>query len=320
MFEDVVGLGRSLNVKANGSIAPVALGPVASLRALKALREGDFDVVHLHEPFAPGASYACLVVGRHPRVGTFHRSGGSALYTALGPLVRALAGRLQVRCAVSEAALETAQKVLGGTYQLVGNGVEVERFSEADPWPTVGPTVMFVGRHDKRKGLAVLLDAFSRVENPRAICWVAGLGPETARLREQYPPSATLHWLGRIDDGELARRLRGSQVACFPSLGGESFGVVLLEAMAARSAILASDLVAYRSVAQGFARLVDPGDVPGFASELEAMLRDAESREGLSSESALDAGSAHAACWSMASVAERYVPIYEEAIALARGR
>ena len=165
--ENLVGLGRSVRVRSNGSIAPIALGPTASVRAIAALRVGQFDVLHLHEPLAPGASYACLCMSRPVKVGTFHRSGESALYSLLRPLARGFADRLQVRCAVSQEALSTAKKALGGTYELIGNGVEVDRFSDADPSPTDGPTVMFVGRHEKRKGLAVLLDAFSRVKNPR---------------------------------------------------------------------------------------------------------------------------------------------------------
>jgi phosphatidylinositol alpha-mannosyltransferase len=310
----VVGLGRSLPVRANGSVAPVALGPTASVRALRALRQVRFDVVHLHEPLAPGASYALLTLSGRPMVGTFHRSGGSVLYTVLRPAARALAARLEVRCAVSEAARDTAEKALGGRYEIVGNGVDVERFSEADPWPTEGPTVMFVGRHEPRKGLAVLLEAFSRVDKPRAVCWIAGQGPETARLKEAYPPSRSFLWLGPIDDAELARRLRGAQVACFPSLGGESFGVVLLEAMAAGSAIVASDLPGYRSVADRCVRFVRPGDVGELASGLRIALADAERDDGASSPDALEAGRAHAAGFSMAIMAGCYVSVYEEAI------
>ena len=173
---------------------------------------------------------------------------------------------------------------------------------------------MFVGRHEKRKGLAVLLDAMGRVNNPRAVCWVAGQGPETARLKEQYPSSDSLVWLGRIGDNELAMRLKGSQVACFPSLGGESFGVVLLEAMAARSAIVASDLPGYRAAAEGHAQLVTPGDSKALAEQLETSLSDAESEKGGSSRRVLDAAFAHASSRSMSAVAKRYLTVYEEAI------
>jgi phosphatidylinositol alpha-mannosyltransferase len=312
--QGIVGLGRSVRVRANGSVAPVALGPAASVRAVMALRAGHFDVLHLHEPLAPGASYACLAVRQPAKVGTFHRSGESVLYSVLGPLARGLAGRLQVRCAVSAEARSTAERALGGTYQLIGNGVEVERFSRANPSPTRGPTIMFVGRHEKRKGLQVLLDAMSRVDNRRAVLWIAGVGPETERLMELYAPSDSLVWLGRISDDEVASRLRGSQIACFPSLSGESFGVVLLEAMAARSAIVASDLPGYRAAAQGHASLVDPGDSRALARQLDISLRDAESGTGGSSPGTLDAAFAHAASRSMSAVAVRYVSVYEEAI------
>jgi len=313
--DEIVGLGRSVRIRANGSIAPVALGPTASIRALAALREGQFDVLHLHEPLAPGASYACLFAGRPAKVGTFHRSGESVFYSALRPVARALAGRLQVRCAVSAEAMTTAQRALGGTYELIGNGVDFGRFSTAHPWPTDGrPTVMFVGRHEQRKGLSVLLDAMSRLSNRRAVCWIAGSGPETSRLKERYPSSDSFVWLGPIDDDELASRLRGAEIACFPSLGGESFGVVLLEAMAARSAVVASDLPGYRAAAKGHAQLVVAGDPAALAEQLEISLADAEAARGGSSDLALDAAFAYASSRSMSAVVKQYLSVYEEAI------
>jgi phosphatidylinositol alpha-mannosyltransferase len=310
----VISLGRSVPIHANGSIAPVALGPKASLRALRALRSSRFDVLHIHEPLAPGASYACLVFASQPKIGTFHRSGSSALYTVLGPVARPLADRLRIRCAVSEDARETARKALGGDYEIVGNGVEYERFATADPWPTEAPTVMFVGRHEKRKGLRVLLDALARLADTEVVCWIAGHGPETDELMKRHPESRTVRWLGRIDDKTLARRLRGADVACFPSIGGESFGVVLLEAMAARSAVLASDIPGYRSAADGFARLVSPGDPVALAAALEVTLSDSSSGLGLSSPRSLDLASAHAEASSMPAIATRYVSLYESMI------
>jgi phosphatidylinositol alpha-mannosyltransferase len=210
--------------------------------------------------------------------------------------------------------MTTAKRALGGTYELIGNGVDFGRFSTADPWPTDGPTVMFVGRHEQRKGLSVLLDAMSRVSNRRAVYWIAGSGPETSRLKEQYPSSDSLVWLGPIDDDELASRLRGAQIACFPSLGGESFGVVLLEAMAARSAIVASDLPGYRAAAQGHAQLVAAGDPAALAEQLEISLAAAESARGGSSDLVLDAAFAYASLRSMSAVAKQYLTVYEEAI------
>jgi phosphatidyl-myo-inositol alpha-mannosyltransferase len=310
----VISIGRSVPIHANGSIAPVALGPKASLRALKALRSLRCDVLHIHEPLAPGASYACLAFGSIPKIGTFHRSGSSLLYTVFGPVARRLAGHLRIRCAVSADARDTAQKALGGEYEIVGNGVDYERFAAAEPWPTEAPTVMFVGRHEKRKGLRVLLEAFKGLADTEAVCWVAGQGPETDGLKQLYPESHSVRWLGRINNQTLAGRLRGADVACFPSIGGESFGVVLLEAMAARSAVVASDLPGYRSAGEGFARLVAPGDPIALGAALEVALSDATSGLGLSSSRSLDLASAHAETSSMPAIAARYVSLYRSMI------
>jgi len=313
-----VSLGGSVSLRANGSIAAVAPGPKASLRALRALRTGRFDVLHLHEPFAPGASYACLALARVARVGTFHRSGDTALYRVLGPLARWGAERLQVRCAVSPQARSTVAHALGGTYELVANGVDSERFERAQPWPTEGPTVFFVGRHEHRKGLALLLGAFAGIREPGAVLWVAGEGPETEALKRRFAPGDSVEWLGRIGDAEVARRLRGAHVVCFPSLGGESFGVVLLEAMSARTAIVASNLPGYRFAAGGHADLVAPGDLLALRTALRNSLSDALKGTGRSTAEALEAAAAHARCFSMTAIAARYESIYEEAVDLWR--
>ena len=161
---DLVATGRSVSLPANGSMAPVSLSVLSAARALHSLRSMSFDVVHVHEPFTPGLPYG-LLVGRDipPMVATFHRNGGSALYTLLGPLVRRLAGRLAVRTAVSEAARATASHALGGTYEVGFNGIELDRYRDVVPWPTDRPTILFLGRHEERKGLRVLLEAFDRL-------------------------------------------------------------------------------------------------------------------------------------------------------------
>jgi phosphatidylinositol alpha-mannosyltransferase len=314
---ELVALGRSLPVPANGSVAPVSLGPVGMGRAVRAIRHGDVDVVHLHEPLAPGAGYACLVGCPQPKVGTFHRCGASTAYRVLGPLARVAAGRLAVRCAVSPEAMATARDALGGRYEIVGNGVELDRFASAEPWPTDGPTVLFVGRHERRKGLGVLLDAFGRpgLDDHAATLWVVGHGPETDSLQARTPRGTSVRWLGRVDDHELASRLAGADVLCAPSLGGESFGMVLLEAMAARTAVVASDIPGYAFVAAGVARLVAPGDATALADALAAALADAVAGTGASAPAALDRAFAHASTWSMARLAERYGEIYDGVLA-----
>jgi phosphatidyl-myo-inositol alpha-mannosyltransferase len=278
---DLVSTGGSVSLPANGSVAPVAISPVGTGRALRTLQSIRFDVVHVHEPFAPGLPYG-LLVARHvpPLVATFHRSGGSVLYTVLGPLARRLARRFAVRAAVSEAARSTAFDALGGSYEVGFNGVEVERFEGVEPWPTDRPTILFLGRHEERKGLGTLLDAFESIPaDPHTgaatrppLLWIAGDGPLTESLRRVHPPSADILWLGVLPEEEKVRRLVAADVLCAPSLGGESFGVVLLEAMAARTVVVASDIDGYRDAADGHAVLVAPADRRSLAEALSGVL------------------------------------------------
>ena len=316
-----VDAGRSSSLRANGSVAPVALSPRWAGRALEALRARQVDVVHLHEPFAPGLPYALLTArDAPPLVGTFHRSGGSVLYSVLAPLARPLARRLAVRCAVSEAAAATAADALGGTFEVLFNGIEVDRLEGIEPWPADGPTVLFLGRHEERKGLSVLLDAWPRVvaahvgPGPAPVLWVAGDGPATESLRARHPGSATLRWLGVVDEREKDRRLVVADVLAAPSLGGESFGLVLLEAMAARTVVVASDIDGYRQAAGGLAVLAAPGDPDALAAALSGVLDGRLATDGDGREGWLEEGAARAAGWSMASLAERYEELYARAV------
>ncbi|HEY5025421.1 MAG TPA: glycosyltransferase family 4 protein [Acidimicrobiales bacterium] len=312
----VVRLGGSTGLRANGSVAPVALGPGAAVRAVRAVRGGGFDVLHLHEPLAPGPGYACLLACALPKVGTFHRAGASVAYRLLGPVARPMARRLAARCAVSAEARATAHHALGGSYEIIGNGVDVDRFSTAPPAPTSGPTVLFVGRHEERKGLGVLLEAISRLEPGLDLTvWVAGEGPDTESLRRRHGADERLVWLGRIDDAALASRLAGAHALCAPALRGESFGVVLLEAMAARAAVVASDLPGFAAVVAGHGVLVPPGDVTALARAVETVARDAATGTGWCAPAALDAAFAHASQWSMPTMAERYLAVYERVLA-----
>ena len=317
---DVVVVGRPTGVRSNGSVAPVALSPMAAVRAERAVRRRSFDVVHLHEPLAPVTSYGLVLRCRLPMVGTYHRAGVSRWVPALKPLAGLVGRRLQVRVAVSEAARDTGERSGGGTFEVLFNGVDVERFASAVPEPAPGgaPVVLFVGRHEARKGLGVLLDAFATVDR-RAVLWVAGEGPETEVLRRRYPPSDRVQWLGVVDDEELARRLAGADVLCAPSRHGESFGVVLLEGMAAGCAVVASDIEGYRVAVGGHAVLVPPGDPDALARALGAVLADVDEGSGASSPEAHKAAEAHARAWSMDALAQRYVEIYERAIAGAGG-
>ncbi len=305
----VTTLGQSIPTAVNGSVAPIAPDPACVLRTLHVLRDGDFDVLHLHEPLSPGPTLTSLVMGACPIVGTFHAAGGTGAYRFLRPLARWLAQRITVRAAVSEDARAMAERNIGGTYEVLHNGIELEWIGKAEPWPTSGPTVLFCSRHESRKGLDVLLDAMAHL-GPDVRLWVASDGPETVRLRAATAGDRRIEWLGRIDDDEKVRRLRGADVVCAPSLHGESFGIVLLEAMAARTPVVASDIAGYRQVADDgrSALLVPPGNAAALAEALGGVLR-----EPARARSLVAAGEARAEELAMDRLAARYVELYERA-------
>ncbi len=230
----VTPLGNSIATSANGSIAPLAPDPSAALRTIRALRDEDFDVLHLHEPLAPGATVTAALFSTSPMVGTFHAAGDSAAYRWLVPLTRWVAKRLTERCAVSEDARKLAQESLGGEYRLLYNGIETDLYTKASPTPSDRPTIFFIGRHEPRKGLDVLLEAMAYLPAETRL-WVGSDGPDTVALKARFAGDVRVEWLGRLTDAEKASRMQGADVFCAPSLRGESFGVVLLEAMAARA-------------------------------------------------------------------------------------
>ncbi len=309
----VTPLGNSLPAVANGSVAPVAPDPAAQLRMMRALRDEEFDVLHLHEPLAPGPTMTALLLRPAPMVATYHAAGGSKAYDYLKPGVRWMAGRIHRNFAVSEDARRMASEALGGTYEVAFNGVEVSRFTPplASKSSSTGqPTVFFLGRHEPRKGLAVLLRAMERL--PEARLWVGSDGPETEALRRDSAGNPRIEWLGRITETEKIRRLREADVFCAPSLRGESFGVVLLEAMAAGTAVIASDLPGYARVARDGldAVLVPPGDVVVLADALATLLASPNRMVELQA-----AGRDRAESFSMRRLADVYHAAYEELVA-----
>ena len=304
----VTPLGKSIPFATNGSVAPIAPDPSAAIRTIRSLRNEQFDVVHVHEPLVPGPSLTSLLFCDQPIVGTFHRAGASTAYALLKPVVKRIANRIDVRVAVSEDARRTAYDGIGGDYKILFNGIDVARFATATPWKKTGPTIFFFGRHEQRKGLAVLLEARHCLADDVTI-WIAGTGPETERLQEQTAGDARLQWLGRVDDDELASRLAGADVACLPSLHGESFGVVLLEAKAACTAIVASELPGYRAVAKPdeHALLVKPEDPQALGGALNELLGNATLRRRL-----IKAGRTRAEEFAMPHLAEAYEAIYRD--------
>ncbi len=302
----VTPLGASIPLASNGSVAPIAPDPSCALRTIRALHDEGFDVLHLHEPLVPGPTLTSLLLAPAPVVGTFHAAGTATPYRYVAPIARRLARRIDVRVAVSPDARDLAHEHLGGDYELLFNGIDVEPFSKATPHPTEAPTIFFLGRHEPRKGLDVLIAAVRRLP-PDVRLWVAGDGPQTPELRATTDGDPRIEWLGRVSDDERAARMRGADVFCAPSLHGESFGVILLEAMAAGTPVVASDLAGYRNVATNDhdALLVPPGDDTALAAAIRRVLESASLAERL-----VEAGRARAQELSMDRLAERYVELY----------
>jgi phosphatidylinositol alpha-mannosyltransferase len=223
---------------------------------------------------------------------------------------------MTIRVAVSDAAKKTGELSSGGRFEVLFNGVDVERFAQAEPSRDEQrrPSVLFLGRHEQRKGLNVLLDAFERIERP-AVLWIAGDGPAGEVQRRRHPESDRVHWLGMISDDEVAARVVGADVLCAPSVAGESFGMVLLEGMAGQCAIVASDIEGYRAASDGHATLVPPGDANALARALGVALADAVEGSGQSSPDARKAAFEHARRWSMDVLADHYLDVYRRAIA-----
>ncbi|HYF44904.1 MAG TPA: glycosyltransferase family 4 protein, partial [Acidimicrobiales bacterium] len=239
-------------------------------------------------------------------IGTFHAAGDSFAYKHLGAGTRWLSRRLDVRCAVSEDARKLASSAVAGDFLLLFNGVEIDVLRDAEPWPTEGPTIFFCGRHEPRKGLAVLLEAMAGLPGDVRL-WVGSDGPETAALRARWAGDPRVEWLGRLSDEEKASRLRGADLFCAPSLRGESFGVVLIEAMAAETAIVATELPGYANVARAGedALLVRPGDPKALADALNQVLEDGELAASL-----VRSGRSRAEDFAMTRLADRYVELY----------
>ena len=306
----ITTLGASLPTAANGSIAPIAPDAAAQLRLTKALWNEQFDLVHLHEPLVPGIGSTTVLMQAAPMIGTFHAAGRSSAYRYINRGCRSMRARLAIACAVSADAEALATEWLGGTYERVFNGIDVARFAAAEPAPTTGPTVMFLGRHEERKGLRVFLQAAAMLPADISI-WVCGDGDETTSLRTEFGDDARIEWLGRISDQEKRERLAGADVFCAPSLGGESFGIVLLEAMAAATPVVASDIDGYATVARSGAdaALVPPGDPAALAKAINEALAggpqvDEQVRSGLE----------RAEQFSMEALADLYIDKYQRLI------
>ena len=305
----VTPLGNSLPTAINGSVAPLAPDASAALRTIRALNDEAFDVLHVHEPLVPGPSLTSLLVKMAPVVATFHSAGESGAYKAFARQLKWVASRIDIRVAVSKDAVELAHRYIGGDYEILFNGIELGVYGSAASSPREN-AIFFCGRHEPRKGLSVLLEAHSQLPDDVRL-WVASDGPETAELKLRFSGDPRVEWLGRISDEEKVDRLARAAVFCAPSLRGESFGIVLLEAMAAGTPVVASDIDGYRNVATHGenALLVAPDDSALLASSLARIIADSRLASSLT-----ESGREHSQAFSMDALAEKYVEMYYRAL------
>ena len=274
----VVDGGRPIAVPYNGSVARLSFGVGAARRVRAWIREGDFDVVHVHEPLSPSLSVLTCWSASGPIVGTWHSSLDRSRVMRTGYYIaQTAAEKVRGHIAVSDDARRTLVSHVGGDAVLIPNGVRVRTFAEARPDPALKPfSVVFLGRIDEpRKGLAVLAEAWPliRAKVPQARLVVVGPGePEGDVLSND----TSVTWRGRVSDQEKAQILAGAHVYCAPHTGGESFGIVLAEAMAAGAAVAASDLPAFRRVLlDGECGEIFPvGDPSGLADSVITLLTD----------------------------------------------
>jgi phosphatidylinositol alpha-mannosyltransferase len=301
----------SLPTAANGSVAPLAPDPSAALRTIRALNDEAFDIIHLHEPSAPGPTATALLLQLAPTVGTFHAAGDSSSYRVLNKTARWAADQLSTRVAVSASAKELAYRYLGGEYTILFNGIETDRYQRPEVERSAEPIIFFVGRHEPRKGLEVLLDAMPELP-ANARLWVASDGEGIDELKVRFQGDSRIEWLGRISEEEKLDRLARCTVFCAPSLRGESFGIVLLEAMAAGAALVASAIDGYINVAtnEKDSLLVPPGESRQLAAAINTVLSDSRLRGQLVAE-----GHVRAKQFSMSLLAEKYVDIYRTLLA-----
>jgi phosphatidylinositol alpha-mannosyltransferase len=315
----VVPAGRAVPVPYNGSVARLSFGFVSASRVRRWVRDGGFDVLHVHEPVAPSLSLLACWVATGPIVATMHTANPrSRVMHAAEPMLQSALEKINARIAVSEAARTTLVEHLGGDAVLIPNGVAVRKYAKADPlpgWPGPGGAIGFLGRFDEpRKGLPVLLRAFSTMaaQRPGLRLLIAGRGDADEAL-ERVDPGVRdrVVLLGMVSEEDKARVLHSVDVFCAPNTGGESFGIVLAEAMAAGAPIVASDLEAFRRVLRGgqAGELFAVEDSAGLAAAAGLLLDDPQRRARLSA-AASDAVRAYD--WPV--VARAVVQVYEAVV------
>ncbi|HUH14750.1 MAG TPA: glycosyltransferase family 4 protein [Gaiellaceae bacterium] len=310
--EGVIPIGRSVIVPANGSLPNIILSPRSIFRIRRVLERERFDVLHLHEPMTPTPCIASLAFWDGPMVGTHHASGTLGWMRLARPVWGFLEERLDRRIAVSEQARESAQRWLPGEYEIVPNGVLVP---EGVTPGGRGHRLVFAGRQEPRKGLHVLLRAWPEIRRRTgATLRVAGADPLAVRLllTRLRVDDDGIDVLGFLSQDDLTAELASAKALVAPSLGGESFGMVLTRAFACATPVVASDIPGYRDVTTPETSVtVPPGDPAALADAVEALLADEPRRE------ALGAAARQLAIerYSWQDIARRLTGIYESVAA-----
>lgn len=306
-------VGPGLAIPYNGSVARLSFGPAAWRATRKWLREESLDVLHIHEPNAPGVGMFALAMSSGPVAATFHTSTTSSMILqaadgVLAPLLEKIRGRI----AVSTLARRWQMEALGSDAVEIPNGVDVSAFANIDSTAerSVHPTMVFLGRFDEpRKGMSVLVDALPKVLEhvPDLRLRIMGDGDAPA-LRARLPRGMQVEFLGRVDDARKAAVLAGADVYCAPNTGGESFGIVLVEAMAAGTAVVASDLDAFRRVLRDgeCGELATVGDPDSLATGLLNVLNNEARRTEL-----CDRAAEAVRDYDWPVVADRVIRVYE---------
>jgi len=309
---DVIAIGRSVIVPANGSLPNIILSPRAITRIRKTLEREQFDILHLHEPMTPIPCIAALAFYRGPMVGTFHASGDLGWMRIATPVWGFLMDRIDRRIAVSEMARQTAKSWLPGDYEIVPNGVLIP--DDADP-DGREQRVVFAGRHESRKGLHVLLKVWPEIRRRTgATLHIIGADPLRVRLlmtRLRISDDG-IEVLGFLDQERFTEELLAAKVLVAPSLGGESFGMVLTRALACATPVVASDIPGYRDVMTPETCLSFPaGDGAALVEAVETLLADESRRRSMGIAGRMLAQD----LYSWDAIARRLIATYESAIA-----
>ena len=311
----VVSGGKAVPIPYNGSVARLRFGPATHRKVKRWLMDGQFDVLHLHEPNAPSLSMLALQAAEGPIVATFHTSTTKSLtLSVFQGILRPYHEKIVGRIAVSDLARRWQMEALGSDAVEIPNGVDVASFANAarlDGYPRPGGSVLFLGRYDEpRKGMAVLVGALPALVKrfPDIEVLVVGRGDEDELAEEVGELAGHLRFLGQVDDATKASAMRSADVYCAPNTGGESFGIVLVEAMAAGTPVVASDLDAFRRVLlDGKAgRLVPVDDSDALAEALIAVLEDGKLRAGY-----VKAASVAVRRYDWSVVADQIMRVYE---------